>query len=494
MTEATDHEKPPGNTDAEAKILRKKALSPSIFSRPKKIAIIILVFSMTFIGPIGAGIYYPSLAPLAKDFHVSPNQISFTLTAYMLCQAVFPLLIAGMSDERGRRPVLIVSLVVCIAINIGLAQQTTYVGLLVLRCLQSCGSSSVSIVSMAILHDILLPTERKDFRVYTSVGYSIAPAVSPLIGGLLSQFFGWSSIFYFLATVAGVVLILVTIVLPETCRGQVGNGSVPPKRWNRPIMELLWPPSSPPPEYDTCIPLKPRSTILQTIQIAFRKQIFLLIIFQAILFGGSIAIIVTIPVVFTARFHFNVLEVGATHLSYAIGGFTSRWIFGPLMAANTRRHKRLAGVGKETQFGEPIVFHKERARLQVALPTVYLGSAFVVAYGWALHYEMHVVCPIVILFFLGNTLTGARTQLAGLVSSLHLHQPASTSAASNFFRFLCGAGATAAVIPMIKAVGIGWMGTMIALIYLKASSLLWVVYAYGHKWRPAGIQISSSDK
>lgn len=399
-----------------------------------------------------------------------------------------------MSDERGRRPVLIASLIVCIVINIGLAQQTTFVGLLVLRCLESCGGSSVSIVSMATVNDILRPNERKDYRIYTSVGYSIAPIVSPIIGGLLSQIFGWPSIFYFLAAVAGVVLLLATTVLPETCRGQVGNGSVPPKRWNRPMMELFWPPSSPPPAYDTCIPPKRRSTILQTMQLAFRKQNFLLILFQAILFGGSMAIIVTIPLLFTARFHFNVLEVGATHLSYAVGGFTSRWIFGPLMGANMRRHKRLAGVGEETQFGEPRIVHIERARLQIALPAVYLGSAFVVAYGWVLHYDMHVTYPIVILFFLGNALTGARTQLAGLILSLHVHQPASALAATNSFRFLCGAGAAAAVNPLIKAVGTGWMGNMIALIYLGASSLLWVVYAYGHRWRPAGIQIASSDE
>jgi MFS family permease len=399
-----------------------------------------------------------------------------------------------MSDERGRRPVLIASLIVCIAINIGLAQQTTFVGLLVLRCLASCGGSCVSIVSMATVNDILRPIERKDYRIYTSVGFSIAPVVSPIIGGLLSQFFGWPSIFYFLAAVAGVVLLLATTVLPETCRGQVGNGSVPPKQWNRPIMELLWPPSGPPPAYDTRIPPQRRSTILQTMQIPLRKQTFLLIISQAILFGGSMAIIVTVPLLFTARFHFNILEVGATHLSYAIGGFTSRWIFGPLLSVNMRRHKRLAGVGDDDQSGEPRIVYLERARLQIVLPTLYLGSAFVVAYGWALHYDIHVACPIAILFLLGNTLTGARTHLAGLILSLHVHQPASASAATNSFRFLFGAGAVAAVNPLIKAVGTGWMGNMIALIYLGASSLLWVVYAYGHKWRPAGTHIASSDE
>ncbi|CAG8932826.1 unnamed protein product [Penicillium salamii] len=494
MTEPTANETATGIKEAEAKELRKKPPSPSVLSRPKKIAIIVHVSAMTFIGPMGAGIYFPSLAPLAKDLHVSSSQISLTLTAYMLCQAIFPLFIAGMSDERGRRPVLIVSLVVCIAINIGLAKQTTYVGLMVLRCLQSCASSSVSIVSMATVQDILLPTERKDFRAYTSVGYSIASIASPLIGGILAQFFGWPSIFYFLAAVAGVGLLLVTTIFPETCRAQVGNGTVPPKPWNRPIMKLFWPPSTSPPEFDTRIPPKRRSSILQTIQIAFHKKVFLIMISQAVLFGGSVAILVTIPLVFTSKFHFNILEVGATHVSYAIGGFTSRWIYAPLMSANIKRHKRMAWVGKEPQSGEPILIRSERARLQIALPTVYLGTAFVVAYGWALHSGIHVAGLIVLLFFVGNTSTGARTQLAGLITSLHLHQPASASAASNFFRFLCAAGAAAVVSPLIQAVGTGWMGSLIALIYLGAAGLLWVVYAHGHKWRPVGIQIASRDE
>jgi hypothetical protein len=84
MAEPTAHEETPRNIAAEAKNLRKKPLPPSIFPRPKKITIIILVSAATFIGPAAAGIYYPSLAPLAKALHVSPSQISFTVTAYMV--------------------------------------------------------------------------------------------------------------------------------------------------------------------------------------------------------------------------------------------------------------------------------------------------------------------------------------------------------------------------------------------------------------------------
>lgn len=209
---------------------------------------------------------------------------------------------------------------------------------------------------------------------------------------------------------------------------------------------------------------------------------FLLILFQATLFGGSIALIVTIPVLFAKKFHFNLLEIGATHLAYSLGGFTSRWIFVPLSDANIQRHKRLAGVTEETG---PSYMRTDRARLQVIIPTVYLGCAITVAYGWILHSNIHVAGPITMLFLLGNTLTGASTLLTGLMFHLNPQQPASALAAMNSLRFLCSAGTAAAATPLIKAVGTGWLGTIIAMVYFGASSLLWIMYTYGHRWRPA---------
>ena len=405
-----------------------------------------------------------------------------------ICQALFPLLIAGLSDERGRRPVLIASLIVCIAINIGLARQTHFAGLMVLRCLQSCGTSGVSVVAVATVNDIIRPVERKDYRIFTSVAYSLAPATCPIIGGLLAQYFGWPAIFYFLGVLSALVLVLVTLFHHETCRAQVGDGSVPPKIWNRPLMDILWPPPSITPKIETRFLPKRRLTPLQTIKLAFRRPAVLLIIFQAILFGGSIAVIITIPVLFAKKFRFNILEIGATHLAYALGGFTSRWIFVPLSDANIKRHKRLAGVSEDSDQSSNM--RTDRARLQVIIPTVYLGCACAVIYGWILHYDIHVSGPIVMLFFLGNALIGATSLLTGLMLHLNPQQPASALAAMNSFRFLYAAGTAAAANPAMKAVGTGWMGTIIALTYLGASSLLWVMYVYGHRWRPGTAQIA----
>lgn len=400
------------------------------------------------------------------------------------------MLIAGFSDERGRRPVLLAGLTVCIAINISLARQTSFAGFMVLRCFQGCSASGVAVAAIATVNDIIRPVERKDYRIFTSLAYTLAPVTCPILGGLLAQNFGWPSIFYFQGVLAGFLLILVASFHHETCRAQVGNGSVPPKRWNRPLIDILWQKPAGSPNLETRVLLKRSLTPFQTIKLAFRMPAFLLILFQAILFGGSIALIVTIPVLFAREFHFNLLEIGAAHLAYALGGFTSRWIFVPLSDANIQRHKLLAGMTEETH---PSHMRTDRARLQVIIPIVYLGCACAVAYGWILHSNVHVAGPIVMLFLLGNSLTGASSLLTALMLHLNPQQPASASAAMNSFRFLCAAGTAAGATPLIKTVGTGWMGTIIALVYFGASSLLWIMYNYGHRWHPAIAPIISGN-
>jgi MFS family permease len=88
-------------------------------------------------------------------------------------------------------------LIGCIAINIGLARQNSLAGLIILRCAQSCSASGVFVATMATVNDIIRPVERKDYRRFTSVAYTLAPVTCPIVGGLLSQNLGWPSIFFY---------------------------------------------------------------------------------------------------------------------------------------------------------------------------------------------------------------------------------------------------------------------------------------------------------
>ena len=57
------------------------------------------------------------------------------------------------------------------------------------------------------------------------------------------------------------------------------------------------------------------------------------------------------------------------------------------------------------------------------------------------------------------------------------------TAAFNLIRCLLGAGATALILPMTQAMGLGWSYTLIALVYVLLSPMLLVVIRYGPRWR-----------
>ncbi|KAL8801075.1 MAG: hypothetical protein Q9182_004714 [Xanthomendoza sp. 2 TL-2023] len=113
----------------------------TVFSKPEKRWIVFLVALAGFFSPLSANIYFPAVNYLARDLHVSLELINLTITAYLVCQGIVPSLVGDTADMIGRRPVYIGAFSVYLAANIGLALQNSYPALLVLRILQSSGSS-----------------------------------------------------------------------------------------------------------------------------------------------------------------------------------------------------------------------------------------------------------------------------------------------------------------------------------------------------------------
>ena len=113
----------------------------TVFSKPTKRGIICIIALAGFLSPLSANIYFPALSYIGKDLHVSLELMNLTITAYLICQGIVPSVLGGVADMLGRRPVYITVFLVYFAANIGLALQDTYSALLVLRILQSSGSS-----------------------------------------------------------------------------------------------------------------------------------------------------------------------------------------------------------------------------------------------------------------------------------------------------------------------------------------------------------------
>lgn len=119
-----------------------------------------------------------------------------------------------------------------ICANIGLALQNSYTALLILRAVQSSGSSGTVALASAVAADLVTSSERGKYMGLASLGSTLGPTLGPNLGGLLSQYLGWKSIFYFLAIFAFALFLPLVLFYLETCRDIVGDGSVPPPAWN----------------------------------------------------------------------------------------------------------------------------------------------------------------------------------------------------------------------------------------------------------------------
>lgn len=113
----------------------------TVFSKTSKRIIVLLCAIAGFFSPFSAFTYFPALEYMATDLGVSLQLMNLTITVYLVIQGVIPAVLGDLADQIGRRPVYLLVLVVYVAACIGLAIQKSYAALVVLRMLQSAGSS-----------------------------------------------------------------------------------------------------------------------------------------------------------------------------------------------------------------------------------------------------------------------------------------------------------------------------------------------------------------
>lgn len=292
-------------------------------------------------------------------------------------QALTPTVAGSLADVAGRRPVYILCFFIYITANIGLALQKSFPALLILRAAQSSGSSATVALASAVAADIVTSAERGMYMGIASLGGIFAPSLGPIIGGLLSQYLGWRSIFWFLAIAATVFFVPFLLFYPETCRAVVGDGSVRAPRINQTLFQCLtqrqkgedeeaWS------EGETTRPEKRHIKIpnpLATLWILFQLPVGLIMLGNGIVFASYYAVMSSIPSQFEIMYGLNDLQIGLAFVPAGLGTLCSALMNGKLVDWNYRRME--ARLGKTSEGGRKQnveQFPVEQARLQIALP------------------------------------------------------------------------------------------------------------------------------
>ncbi len=179
-------------------------------------ALAVLLATLGMLGPFSIDTYIPAFSGIAASLSATPVQMQQTLSAYLFGFAFMSLFHGAISDSVGRRPVVLWGLAAFTLASMGCALSQTIGQLVFFRALQGLTTGAGIVVSRAVVRDMFPPAQAQRVMSQITIYFGVAPAVAPMMGGLLFEHLGWHSVFWFL-TAVGVALWLANYrLLPET--------------------------------------------------------------------------------------------------------------------------------------------------------------------------------------------------------------------------------------------------------------------------------------
>ena len=177
--------------------------------------IIVILASIGALGPFAVDTYLPALPGMVEGLGATTGMVQWTLAAYLIGIAIFPLFLAPLSDALGRKPILYWALAAFIVISAACAFAPTVEALIALRVAQAAAGGTVMTVARAVLADLYRGDVLSRAMSYLMLVFTMAPIVAPLAGGVILEFADWRWIFGSLSVIALVIMAAAT-GLPES--------------------------------------------------------------------------------------------------------------------------------------------------------------------------------------------------------------------------------------------------------------------------------------
>jgi DHA1 family bicyclomycin/chloramphenicol resistance-like MFS transporter len=179
-------------------------------------ALSLLLACLGMLGPFAVDTYLPAFAGIRQSLDATPLQMQQTLSVYLFGFAAMNLFHGALADSFGRRPVILWGVAAFTLASAGCALSQTIGQLVFFRALQGVSTGAGIVVSRAVIRDMFPPAQAQRVMSQVTIFFGVAPAVAPLIGGLLYEYVGWHSVFWLLAGIGLALWVLNWRALPET--------------------------------------------------------------------------------------------------------------------------------------------------------------------------------------------------------------------------------------------------------------------------------------
>ncbi|KAF2175855.1 MFS general substrate transporter [Zopfia rhizophila CBS 207.26] len=403
---------------------------------------VLLVLNGNFASSIPSG----CLGSMTKEFHVSKEAASLTITLFLLGYCAGPFVFAPLSEFYGRRWVFYITFLLYMTFNFLCAFPPNFGGLLIGRFLAGICVSATLSHAPGVLADLWDPTERGNAMAIFSVGIWIGPSLGPIVAGFLELSKGWRWGFYVVLWL-GAPSTLLMFTLPET------HGPTILVQKAKRIREAKirgYESVQAPAEANN-------PSLLGIYKIALTRPWILL--FDPICFLCDVYIIY--PIVFQQMRGWNAGVGQLPLIGTILGSFPGAFI----IFLDTRRRKNKTDQGLEL---EP----------EDRFPVTMFWFAWTGQYN-----SVHWIVPTLAGTFLSTSLMLIFVAYVNYLVDVYLQFAASAVAGNTFARSVGSSAAPLFTIYMFKTLGVGGGGSLIAGVATLLAIIPFAFYKYGKQIR-----------
>lgn len=181
-----------------------------------RIRMIVVLGALVALGPLTLDLYLPALPRIADELSVASSVVQLTLTGTLAGLALGQLLVGPLSDSLGRRRPLMGGIVLHMLASLVCLVAPNIEVLAAARILQGVGASAAMVVAIAVVGDLFADSVAATVLSRLMLVLGVAPVVAPSVGAAVLLHASWHWTFAVLVVLAGALLVVAALALPET--------------------------------------------------------------------------------------------------------------------------------------------------------------------------------------------------------------------------------------------------------------------------------------